>query len=147
MLTLYTGVYSQCLVWSTGITSVPTSLYLPQSLMGTVHSQGSFALTPLWKDPQVLVSKVLGLAQIYQADTLNINYTVKQQTKILTELSVRNIRKVLVRLISQNTNVQIIKSTRNQYKAKLQKINVKHTKKRFKEEETRMSKDKDVQVH
>lgn len=77
--------------------------------------------------------------------TLNINYRHKQQTKTLTELSVTKIRKVIVMLSSQNTNAQTIKSARNQYKGKIQKVNVEHTKKRFKEQDIRVM--KDAQLH
>ena len=96
------------------------------------------------KHPDVLVTEVLGLAQSIRL-TLNINYRHKQQTKTLTELSVTKIRKVIVMLSSQNTNAQTIKSARNQYKGKIQKVNVEHTKKRFKEQDIRVM--KDAQLH
>lgn len=92
----------------------------------------------------MLVTEVLGLAQSIRL-TLNINYRYKQQTKTLTELSVTKIRKVIVMLSSQNTNAQTIKSARNQYKGKIQKVNVEHTKKRFKEQDIRVM--KDAQLH
>lgn len=112
---------------STGITAVytwfsfPGLLYPPLSLWLVQFTVKAAlpSINPLWKHPEVFVTNVLGLAQSIRL-TLNINYTLKQQTKALTELSVGEPRKVLTMHISQNSNVQIIKSARNQYKAKIQ---------------------------